>query len=170
MDQTHQSAPNHENLHVRKAAEERASACLCTKCFLGCAFVGALAGALPIWAAEGYWRVMLFNAILGTILVLVSGFLGGLGGMLLRGAALYLKGDRTVEPTNSEGIVLGAFGGSFIGLVAQLMAWDLGGIPAWAAIGSMAGALLGALPGEHIALVVRVMTLEEERRKKKDEP
>lgn len=105
---------------------------------------------------------LFFQSLTGVFLVMVGSFLGALCGSLLRNMILWIRrlpldeGDASID-----GSVLGAFGGAFCGLVFKLIIWSPETAHIGVAAGAMIGAFIGALPGEHVTVILRMAASEE---------
>jgi hypothetical protein len=95
----------------------------------------------------------------GFILAALAGFLGGFLGELTRDGYRFLRWrTRGTSPLALEGIVIGMFGGSFLGLLGCYIflgpAYYLHGV----GFGALGGSFLGALPGAVVGMVVASLT------------
>ncbi len=132
------------------------------KCFWLAAVLGALAAILDDMLLLRPVSNLFFQSLTGVFLVMVGSFMGALCGSLLRNTVLWIRhlpldeGDASID-----GSVLGAFAGAFCGLVFKLIVWSPETAHLGVAAGATIGAFLGALPGEHVTVIVRMAASEE---------
>lgn len=151
------ASPAYEDVHIMR---------LRYRCFSGIMLTGAAAGMVMGIAREASLRGLVLEGVFSMVVLLICGFLGSFLGMLLRASVLYAM-HRRVERDDFtvDGMVLGSLAGGFLGLIVALMAW-----PAMAhvfvACGGMFGGFAGALPGEGVGILARMIVAEELARKR----
>ena len=132
------------------------------KNFHGLLALGGLAG-----VAEGSIRYgfTLHTAFPGMMLTLVCAFMGGFTGFFLKDLMRTMRGLPPYRGVNNDGWVMGAFMGTFLGVLYQVVSSSDG---ANLVIGSMTGAYLGAMcgafPDEFITPVLKLMNAQETAR------
>ncbi len=124
------------------------------RCALGVWAVGVVAGLFHGGHGETSLPVYL-HPIIGLGYVTVAMALGGAVGLLGRSILLFFttKEFSATEDTVG-GITLGAFIGSFLGLIITLMAADWGDADKGAALGACGGAFVGVMFGNAAALLL----------------
>ncbi len=125
------------------------------KNFHGILIIGGIAGIIEGSLRYGFTVHTLFP---GMLLTLVSAFLGGFSGFILKDLGRVIRKMAPYRGVNNDGWVMGGFIGTFFGTLFQLVESANG---ANLVLGSMAGAyfgaLLGALPDEFITPILRLM-------------
>ncbi|MDC0335762.1 hypothetical protein OAN24_02540 [Pseudodesulfovibrio sp.] len=132
------------------------------KNFHGLLAIGGLAGIVEGSMRYGF---TLHTAFPGMMLTLIAAFLGGFSGFFLKDLARTWRGMAPYRGVNNDGWVMGAFMGTFIGTLFQVLNSVNG---ANLVIGSMAGAyfggMCGAFPDEFITPILRLMHAEQAAR------
>jgi hypothetical protein len=146
--------------------EHTALARVRVRCALGVWAVGVVAGLFHGGHGETHLPVYL-HPIVGLGYVTVAMALGGAVGLLGRSILLFFttKEFSAAEDTVG-GITLGAFIGSFLGLVITLIAVDWGDADRGAALGACVGAFAGAMFGNGAALLLLMLAHDQ----REDEP
>jgi outer membrane lipoprotein SlyB len=123
--------------------------------FHGVLAVGALAG-----IGEGSIRYgfTLHTAFPGMVLTVVAAFLGGFTGFFIKDMFRTTRGLPPYSGINNDGWVMGAFIGTFPGLLSQLASSaDNANLVVGAMAGAFVGAALGALPDEFVTPILTLM-------------
>lgn len=154
--------PDFGQRREREAAQHAALVKLRQECFHGAVAVGAVAGMLQSWQDHVGFLSMLSTGVGGVVVVLMAGFSGGFTASLLRSFLAHRFGLSSLdEEGNGEGPVLGGFGGAFLGLLLSLLLWDLEAARLYMGVGTAIGSFLGGMPGEHVAVFIRMLALHE---------
>lgn len=138
------------------------------KNFHGMLAIGGLAGIVE--GSMQQYGFTLHTVFPGMMLTLVAAFLGGFSGFFLKDLSRTWRGMAPYRGVNHDGWMMGAFMGTFVGTLFQLLDSVNG---ANLVIGSMAGAYLGAMcgafPDEFVTPILRLMHAEQAAQKMADE-
>ncbi|EPR37442.1 hypothetical protein dsx2_0788 [Desulfovibrio sp. X2] len=153
---------DYAELTLREAARAKALSVLRAKCFGALASLGAGAGAMEAWYAGAGARTAFYDILTGMVAVLLAGFLGGLFGSLLHGFLTWLgRGDLEEQEDINDAVLMAGTAGGFLGLLLALLLWNLPDSRALVAAGAALGAFLGALPGETVGIMLRMIIVHE---------
>lgn len=147
---------------AREAAYERAVQTMRAKCFAGVVGVGAACGVVRAMTSGAVASELFFSTLTAVVLVMLAGFIGGLAGDITRGMAAWIAGGEVDGGDTSDGMIVGGFGFAFLGLVVALVFWQPERAGLFAAVGAFAGGFLGALPGEQVGVIVRMLAAQEQ--------
>lgn len=151
------------NRAALEAANERAVHAMRAKCFAGVVGVGAACGAVRAMTGEAAASELFFSTLTAMVLVMLAGFIGGLAGDITRGMAAWVTGGDVEGGDTTDGMIVGGFGFAFLGFVMALVFWQPERAGLFAAVGAFAGGFLGALPGEQVGVIVRMLAAQEQR-------
>lgn len=125
------------------------------KNFHGMLVISAIAGVVEGSLQNGFTLHTMFPAMM---LTLVAAFSGGFTGFFFKDLARYFRGKGPYRGINNDGWTMGAFMGTFLGVLFQIINSANG---ANLVVGTMAGAFLGAMcgaiPDEFVTPILRLM-------------
>jgi len=137
------------------------------KNFHGMLAIGGLAGIMEGSLRYGFTLHTVFP---GMMLTLVAAFLGAFSGFFLKDLSRTWRGMRPYRGVNNDGWMMGAFMGTFIGTLFQIVDSANGAnLVLGSMVGAYFGAMCGAFPDEFITPILRLMHAEQAARQMESE-
>lgn len=131
------------------------------KNFHGMLAIGAIAGIVEGSIRNGFTLHTMFP---GMMLTLVSAFLGAFTGFFLKDLGRTMRGLPPYRGINNDGWMMGAFMGTFLGLLFQVMDSANGAnLVLGTMVGAFLGAMCGAFPDEFVTPILRLMKERDSR-------
>ena len=125
------------------------------KSFHGTLAIGGMAGIIEGTVQHGF---TLHTAFPGMMLTLIGAFLGGFSGFFLKDLVRTCRGQKPYRGVNNDGWMMGAFLGSFVGTLLQVVASpDGANLVVGSIIGAYMGATCGAFPDEFVTPILSRM-------------
>lgn len=133
------------------------------KSFHGMLAIGAIAGIVEGTIRNGFTLHTMFP---GMMLTLVSAFLGAFTGFFFKDLARTWRGMPPYRGINNDGWMMGAFLGTFIGVLFQFASSaGSANLVLGSMIGSFIGSMCGAFPDEFVTPILQLMDDREARRR-----
>ncbi|MBG0789193.1 MAG: hypothetical protein H0S80_01705 [Desulfovibrionaceae bacterium] len=125
------------------------------KSFQGTLAIGGIAGVVEGSMRYGF---TLHTAFPGMMLTLTGAFLGGFTGFFIKDLVRTWCGRKPYRGVNNDGWTMGAFLGSFVGTLLQVMtSADGANLVVGSIVGAYLGAACGALPDEFVTPILSRM-------------
>jgi len=132
------------------------------KSFHGTLAIGGLAGVVEGSIRYGF---TLHTAFPGMMLTLMAAFMGGFTGFFLKDLVRTVRGMKPYRGVNNDGWMMGAFLGTLVGTLLQVVASpDGANLVIGSIMGAFAGAACGAFPDEFVTpILLRMISREPSR-------